>query len=157
VTVDEAILQEAAFQLLASSSVRRYIREALRLAVVGGVVSTLHNPVERERAQLRLEELLSGIDKSEQRTPAEFEAAILLCALARTEKDGGARALRLAKTSTSSWVRNLAFRLLALGPADDKDLAEIDQRLSNIPTGHIENRDRAWQDTKDPALFPRAA
>jgi hypothetical protein len=60
--VSEATLREAAFQLLASSTARRYIREAGRLAVESGLVDALRtSPVKVAKVRTQVLELLAQL------------------------------------------------------------------------------------------------
>jgi hypothetical protein len=60
--VSEATLREAALQLLASSTARRYIREAGRLAAESGLVQALRNDAEKAiQARQRAVELIGQL------------------------------------------------------------------------------------------------
>ena len=156
--VSEATLREAAFQLLASSTARRYIREAGRIAVESGLVDALRSsPARVADAQARALELLAQLQREAQRSPAEFEAAIVLCALARIDAAGEAPVLERAAGVPSPWIRVLGLRLLQLGPPTPDDLVELETQLAAVLTGDVIVTPINESDKKDPAVFPRAA
>lgn len=104
--LDQTLLREATFELLASSTSRRYIREAKRLARDAKLTHAVQNdPAMRAAVEERAGELLEQLRHETERTPSEFEAAVLLCALARA---GSVNALQRATTSSSTWIRGLA-------------------------------------------------
>lgn len=151
--LDERALSEAAFELLASSTSRRYIREARRLARETRLADAVQNdPAKRATAAARIDELLRQLESETERSPAEFEAAVLLCALARV---GSLDSLRRATTSRSSWIRGLASWLQAHGPSSAEEIA---RQLAPILTGSVVvERPVDALDQGDRKAFPRAA
>lgn len=90
------------------------------------------------------------------RTPAEFEAALLLCALARV--DPMARSVKDAAASRSAWIRGLALRLASLGPASPEQARMLDAQLSSMPQPEVAVGEPVTAvDRDDPKAFPRAA
>lgn len=82
-TMSEETLQEAALQLLASSTSKRYLREATRITRDSGLMSAARDDLQvAHQLTDRLKQLLQTISK-DQRPPEEFEAALILCTLAR--------------------------------------------------------------------------
>lgn len=156
--VSEETLKEAAFQLLASSTARRYMREAGRLAVESGLTAQLrNNRTKLEEAKSRLLVLLAQVQNEAQRVPAEFEIAVGLCALARVDAAAEAAVLQHAAGVSSPWIRALAQRLLQLGPPSPDDLAELELQLAAVLTGEVVVTPMSKSDQRDPAAFPRAA
>jgi hypothetical protein len=155
--IDETTLGEAAFELLASSTSRRYMREAQRHAVSSGLVDALRKEPEiRAAARARMAELLRRLEGEKERTPTEFETALLLCALARV--DGCSGAVHQATGAASTWIRGLALRLVALGPASSEEIGVLGPQLAWALSGHVvvgEPLDAS--DRQDPTAFPRAA
>lgn len=112
VSIDHALLREGALELLASSTITRYEREARRLAKETGLLHRLHASAElRTSIHDRLLALLDDVARQTLRAPSEFEAAILLCVW--VDLGGAADVLRRAFGSPSPWIRMLAARLLA--------------------------------------------
>lgn len=157
--LDRATLQEATFQLLASSTARRYIREAGRLAGDAGLLHKMRSDTaSRAGAQQRVTELLAQIDGEELRSPAEFEAAILLCGLARANIGGEMAILKTAASSRSQWIRALAARLLQLAPPTLEEFSELEEQLATFLTGDVRvNSPLLASDRESPGDFPRAA
>lgn len=123
-SISEALLREAALELLASSTIGRYEREARRLARESGLAHEIRGNAElRAQTRSRLLMLLEAVGSQALRVPSEFEAAILLCALAdadpRDRDDDARDVLHRAAESPSPWIRALAARLTApsTGPA----------------------------------------
>lgn len=154
--LDERTLREAAFELLASSTSRRYIREARRLARGTGLADAVQaDPTKRATAEARVEALLRQLQGETERTPAEFEVAVVLCALARA---GSVDAVRRATSSSSAWVRGLALWLLAHGPSSPEEIATFGMQLDPILEGSVViERSVQARDEHDRKAFPRAA
>lgn len=116
-TLDEPTLREAAFELVASSTSRRYIREATRLAREGGLAEAVQNDAaKRTAAEARASELLRRLQGETERSPAEVEVAVLLCALAWA---GASDVIRQGAASPSVWISGLAAWLRDHGPTSD--------------------------------------
>ncbi len=112
--IGHALLREGAFELLASSTITRYEREARRLAKESGLVQELRVSAElRARFRTRLLELLEDVASQTLRVPSEFEAAILLCVLVDLDASDAHDVLNRASESSSPWIRSLAMRLTA--------------------------------------------
>lgn len=136
--VSETTLREAALQLLASSSIKRYVREAGRLAVESGLVQLLRDRSDtRAEAQSRAAELLATLHADRERSAAEFELAILLSAFARAGDTDVANLLRQASGTPSAWIRSLAHRCLELGPPTAEEVTELEARLSDVLAGEV--------------------
>jgi hypothetical protein len=152
--LNATILREAAFDLLASSTSQRYIREARRLARETGLAEAVQSDArKRVEAADRVGELLRQIEGETERSPAEIEAAVVLCALARA---GAVEALRPAAASSSVWIRSLASWLLAHGPSTVEEIAAL---LDPFLVGSVgvEQPFVEARDAGDRKLFPRAA
>lgn len=117
-SISEALLREGVLELLASSTIGRYEREAHRLARESGLAHELRGNAELlARVQSRLLVLLEDVGSQALRAPSEFEAAILLCALADAGlHDDDDDVLDRAAGSPSPWIRSLAARLTARSP-----------------------------------------
>jgi hypothetical protein len=119
-SIDHALLREGAFELLASSTITRYEREARRLAKESGLVPELRVSAElRARVQTRLLELLEDVASQPLRVPSEFEAAILLCVLVDLDASNAHDVLDRASESSSPWIRSLATRLTTPPPGSE--------------------------------------
>jgi hypothetical protein len=155
--IREDVLSEAALELLASSTARRYMRQAQRLAASSGLVDAVRSdPKTRSDAHARVTELLRQLENERERSPAEFEAALLLCALARA--DGFSKTVRQAKTSPSAWLRSLALRLISLGPASSEEISALEDQIASVLSGQVVvGEPLEASDRSDPASFPRAA
>lgn len=111
-SIPDALLREAALELLASSTIARYEREARRLASESGLVRELHDAAElRAHARARLLHLLAEVAGHPLRIPAEFEAALLMCALVPADPPAACDVLQRASESPSPWLRALAARV----------------------------------------------
>ena len=125
----DALLREAALELLASSTIARYEREAQRLARESGLVQRLRaDPDLCARFRARLDESLTDVSRQSLRTPSEFEAAILLCLLVDTEPSEARELVHRAAESPSPWIRSLAMRLTApsTGPMAPREPSPAD-------------------------------
>ena len=157
----EATLQEAAGQLLASSTAGRYLREARRIAIESGLVDAVRSSREEYvRTRDRVDALLEQLARQNERSLAEFEVAILVCALARartgTDVEGVAEFLHRSARSSSAWIRGLARRLAQLGPPSTDEFTELEVLLATVLTDDVHNRCqlRAF-DRPDRRGFPR--
>lgn len=111
-SIPEALLREAVLELLASSTIARYEREARRLAIESGLARELHDTAElRTHAHARVLHLLAEVAAHSLRIPAEFEAALLLCALVPADPHAARPVVQRASESPSPWLRALAARL----------------------------------------------
>ena len=157
--LDEVILREAALQLLASSTIKRYAREAGRLAEQAGLPRRLRDDAEeRSRQRSRLLELLQQLEHETERPPAEIEAALLIAAFARAGGDDVAALLHRAQGAASIWIRCLAERYLQLGPPTADELAELEARLAKALIGDVRlGTPLEAADRESPSDFPRAA
>jgi len=154
--ISEDTIREAAFELLASSTARRYMREAQRLAVSSGLVDSLRkDPASRSTAVARVTELLRQLQEERERSATEFETALLLCALARL--DGSSPAIHQAIGVSSAWIRSLALRLVALGPANSEQINGLNTQIISVPRGQVNvSIPLRTSDRQNRALFPRA-
>jgi hypothetical protein len=151
-------LHAAALQLFASSTMRRYMREATRLATESGLADELRHDTERLRAaQSTASQLLSSVASANERDLTEVELAVLLCALARAAPFESASLLADARDSKAAWIRGLGTRLLALGPPNPEDIARLEQQLGPPPGPVDVAYPVAAADSDDPSAFPRAA
>ena len=107
--LDQVTLREAALQLLASSTIKRYAREAGRIAEQAGLPQRLRDDAsERSRQRSRLLDSLQQLKHETERPPAEIEAALLIAAFARAGGDDVAELLHRAQRTASIWIRSLA-------------------------------------------------
>lgn len=119
-SIDPALLREGAFELLASSTIARYEREARRLARESGLVHRLRTDAElRTCIHTRLIDLLDDVARQTLRAASEFEMAVLLCAWVELDLGGAGDVLRWASASPSPWIRMLAARLMAPSSSDE--------------------------------------
>ncbi len=108
------VLADAAFQLLASSTITRYERVAREIAERAGLVAIVRdNP---EASVARAFSLWYEVALNEEREPAEIELALLLVALADARPPGAETLLAgiaaYGAGGASPWSVGLARRLL---------------------------------------------
>lgn len=158
--ISEVVLREAALQLLASSSIARYAREAIRIATERGLMARAeHEP----RPYLdRMRDLLPSLTRGpNEETPETFEAALIVCALARTGNETVLDELRDILGSSalqSPWLRALAHRIPQFGPPTQRELSELELRIEKLLRGSIQPPAAFdLRDNEDPKSFPRAA
>ncbi len=161
--VTEETLRETTLQLLASSTSKRYIREARRIATECGLVDRIRNDADQyAQARTRATELLEQLDGQRTRSRVEFELAILLCALSGTGSEDSAETLRQASQTSCPWIRALAGRLSLLGPPTLDELQELRKLktllLATAPDGGIVNATPLHaSDRQNRRKFPRVA
>jgi hypothetical protein len=159
--IAESTLQEAALQLLASSTSQRYAREAARIAEESGLVAASKGSESTQRSYVeRLAELLPTVMQSEG-SPEEIEVALLLCALARSADEPIVQRLRelvQPNRMRSPWLAALAMRIPQFGPPMSSELDELRRRLEGLLQGSVDSPPSLdMRDNEDPRLFPRAA
>lgn len=111
-SIPDFLLREAALELLASSTIARYERQARRLAIDSGLMRELQGDAQRrDHARGRLFHLLAEVQGSPLRIPAEVEAALLLCALVAADPRAARDLLQQASESSSPWLRALVIRM----------------------------------------------
>lgn len=110
-------LDEACFHLLASSTVKRYAKEARRLFTRTALfqrISFDENFVDETIG--RSWELWRRVKRSTERTPAEFELALLLNAfeqIASDEVDRLLNGIAISTAPSTVWLSAVARRILA--------------------------------------------
>ena len=158
--IDEVALREAALQLLASSSIARYAREASRIAIEHGLMA--HAEHEPHPYLDRVRALMPSLTQGpEEETPETFEAALIVCALARTANEtiiGELRDILAPGKLRSPWLRALAHRIPQFGPPTQRELSDLETRIENLLRGSVQPPAALeLRDNNDPKTFPRAA
>jgi hypothetical protein len=122
--LDERLREQAALQLLASSSARRYVREATRIARASGLAERARDDAAtRAKIWERIVELVEATREAPQRGLEEIEAAVLACVVAKNEGHAGIRRLDdLLGPRAAVWLRALVDRLVALAPAAPEEI-----------------------------------
>lgn len=105
----ERMLSEAAFQLLASSTMGRYLSQTQRIADEAGLPKLLGSDPNRRAAAESLVRGLLTKQSDQERRLVESEAALWLYAFVTSGPVGDV--LDLAESSPSSWIRALADRI----------------------------------------------
>jgi hypothetical protein len=102
------LLSEAAFELLASSTVSRFRQKAVELAEKHGLAELAGEDRYRRQMGDELAELLRELDHKQLRDEAEFKTALLLAALFQAGRLSHPL-LTWARQSRSSWIQGMAF------------------------------------------------
>jgi hypothetical protein len=118
--IPESVVADAAFQLLASSTIKRYLRVAREIAKRAGLIAAIRATAETASQALdRARALWNAVSGADTRIPEEFELALLLVALIDGQ-DEPAESLLLQIASSpdalAAWSVALAKRLRQLGP-----------------------------------------
>jgi hypothetical protein len=134
--IAETVLADAAFQLLASSTIKRYLRVAREIAEHGGLVTAIRAaPDTADRALDRARALWNTVSGADARIPEEFELALLLVGLIDGQYEP-AEALLLQIASSpaapATWSIALAKRLRQLGPLLRDEREQFDKELSTV-------------------------
>lgn len=118
--IAEPDLADAAFQLLASSTIKRYLRVAREAADRSGLSTVVRaTPGIASQALHRARVLWGVVSGSDRRIPQEFELALLLVGLSDGQYEPAETLLlQIASSPDASaiWTIALAKRLRQLGP-----------------------------------------
>ena len=79
--IAEPFVADATFQMLASSTIKRYLRVAREIAERAGLVTAVRTEPETASQALGRARLLWNVSSSDARIPEEFELALLLVGL----------------------------------------------------------------------------
>ena len=153
--IEGSVIADAAFQMLASSTIKRYLRVAREIADRAGLITAVRTvPEAANQALDRARALWHTVSSADTRPPEEFELGLLLVGLS----DGGfepAESLLLQIASSPdtppSWSIALAKRLRQLGPLlreeREQFASDLARTLASITPGQ-------WSD--DPRLYVEA-
>jgi hypothetical protein len=113
--IHDSAVADAAFQLLASSTIKRYLRVAREIAERAGLIATIRGTAETASQTLdRARTLWNAVSCADTRIPEEFELALLLVALTDAQYEP-AEALLLQIASSpemlATWTVALASAL----------------------------------------------
>jgi hypothetical protein len=128
ITIEEALLSEATFQLLASSTLRRYLRVAREYAGKAGLERRAALEAAFAEAGVeRARQLYEAVRGAERRPAEEAELALLLVTLSDARAPVDDLLLRLSEDRSPGlgWLRSLAERLRKAGPLLQQDEAKI--------------------------------
>lgn len=141
--IESSVIADAAFQMLASSTIKRYLRVAREIAGRAGLIEAMRTvPETANQALNRARTLWQTVSSADSRPPEEFELGLLLVGLS----DGGyepAESLLLQIASspdtTPSWSIALAKRMCQLGPLlkDEREqfASDLAKTLASITPG----------------------
>jgi hypothetical protein len=134
--IAEPFVADATFQMLASSTIRRYLRVAREIAERAGLVAAIRTAPETARQALdRARALWHAVSSAETRTPEEFELGLLLVGLIDGQYEP-AEALLLQIASSpdalATWSIALARRLRQLGPLLKDEREQLDKELTAV-------------------------
>jgi hypothetical protein len=118
--IAEPDLADATFQLLASSTIKRYLRVACEAADRSGLSTVVRaTPGIASQALDRARVLWNVVSGSDRRIPEEFELALLLIGLSDGQYEPAETLLLQIASSpdaSATWTIALAKRLRQLGP-----------------------------------------
>jgi hypothetical protein len=118
--IAEPILAEAAFQLLASSTINRYLRVAREITDRANLIAAIRaTPETASQALDRASTLWNVVSTADTRIPEEFELGLLLVGLIDGQHHPAeALLLRIASSSEAfaTWTIALARRLYQVDP-----------------------------------------
>jgi hypothetical protein len=134
--IAEPFVADATFQMLASSTIRRYLRVAREIAERAGLVAAIRTVPETARQALdRARALWHAVSSAEARIPEEFELGLLLVGLIDGQHEP-AEALLLQIASSpdalATWSIALARRLRQLGPLLKDEREQLDKELTAV-------------------------
>lgn len=134
--IPESVVADAAFQLLASSTIKRYLRVAREIAERAGLIAAIRATEETASQALdRARTLWNAVSGSDRRIPEEFELALLLIALIDGQYEP-AEALLLQIASSpdalATWSIALAKRLRQLGPPLKAEREQLVRELITV-------------------------
>jgi hypothetical protein len=134
--IAESFVADATFQMLASSTIRRYLRVAREIAERAGLVAAIRTTPEIARQALdRARALWHAVSSAETRIPEEFELGLLLVGLIDGQHEP-AEALLLQIASSpdalATWSIALARRLRQLGPLLKDEREQLDKELTAV-------------------------
>jgi hypothetical protein len=149
--IAESVLADATFQLLASSTIKRYLRVARETADRGDLITAiLTTPGAAGQALDRARTLWTAVSCADTRIPEEVELALLLVGLidGRYEPAEGLL-LQIASSpdARATWTIALARRLRHLGPLLKDEYEQLSRELTTALTATM-----AEPCTDDPRL-----
>jgi hypothetical protein len=134
--IAESIVADATFQLLASSTIKRYLRVAREAADRAGLIAAIRTTPETARLAMdRARALWRVVSSADTRIPEEFELALLLVGLSDGQHEP-AEALLLQIASSpegfATWTLALAKRLRQLGPLLKDERDQLSKELTAV-------------------------
>lgn len=137
--IAESVIADATFQMLASSTIKRYLRVAREIAECAGLIAAIRtSPEAAPRALDRARTLWNAVSSADHRTPEEFELALLLVALIDGQYEPAESLLLQIASSPDSpamWTIALAKRLRQLGAPLKEEREQLDKELTTVLTG----------------------
>lgn len=134
--IAEPDLADAAFQLLASSTIKRYLRVAREAADRSGLSRLVRaTPGIASQALDRARMLWSVVSGSDRRIPEEFELALLLVGLSDGQYEPAETLLLQIASSpdaSATWTVALAKRLRQLGPLLKDEQDQLSRALISV-------------------------
>lgn len=134
--IAESFVADATFQMLASSTIKRYLRVAREIAERADLVRAVRTaPRMASQALDRARALWNAVSSAETRIPEEFELGLLLVGLSDGQYEP-AEALLLQIASSpdapAPWSIALAKRLRQLGPLMKDEREQLDKELTVV-------------------------
>jgi hypothetical protein len=134
--IRESMLADAAFQLLASSTIKRYLRVAREIAQRAGLIAaSRETPEIAQHATDRARSCWSAVSGASARIPEEFELAVLLVGLIDAQYEPAEALLLQIESSPdalATWTVALAKRLRQLGPPLKHEREQLAIELSAV-------------------------
>lgn len=134
--IAESELANAAFQLLASSTIRRYLRVAREIADRSGLSTAVRATAGiASQALDRARMLWNVVSGSDRRPPEEFELALLLLGLSDGQYEPAETLLLQIASSpdaSATWTIALAKRLRQLGPLLKDEQEQLSRALISV-------------------------
>jgi hypothetical protein len=153
--IAEAVIANATFQLLASSTIKRYLRVARDTADRGGLITAIRaTPGTARQALDRARTLWTTVSRADTRIPEEFELALLLVGLMDAPYEPAEGLLLQIASSAdthATWTIALAKRLRQLGPPLRDEREQLARELAAALTTTM-----AEPCTDDPRLHVEA-
>jgi hypothetical protein len=134
--IAEPFIADATFQMLASSTIKRYLRVAREIAERAGLVTAIRTELAvASQALGRARSLWNAVSSSDTRILEEFELALLLVGLIDGQYEP-AEALLLQIASSpdtlATWSVALARRLRQFGPLLKDEREQLDKELTVV-------------------------
>lgn len=134
--IAESFIADATFQMLASSTIKRYLRVAREIAERAGLAAEIHtNPDIASQALERARALWNTVSSADTRIPEEFELGLLLIGLIDgPHEPAESLLLQIASSpdAPAAWTVALAKRLRQLGPLLKDEQEQLDKELSAV-------------------------
>jgi len=134
--IAEPFIADATFQMLASSTIKRYLVVARETVERAGLVTVVRTEPERASQVLdRARTLWNVVSSADTRIPEEFELALLLVGMIDGQYEPAESLLLQIASSPdtpATWSVALAKRLRQLGPLLKDEREQLDKELTAV-------------------------